>query len=373
MKRFLLVFFCLFATRLSMHAQDFIYYQCILKEIQPYTIPFNTAINDSVNANRNLNPHIKQKLSAFYKVQPYILKKLESHHLPNIFQYIPLSISSMNSKFESSDNKAGIWGLSTFTSTYYGLNSDTLIDERFDFEMETEAAMQYLEKLYYLFEGDIWETILAYFSSPASVKACKIRLKSDNNSPWEIQNQKFYFKSDILSSVLSNIYICNYGKTTKDKFYIDQSEWKSTNLQKPIYISHFEELIKMNENTFSKYNPWFIGNYMPEGSKVRLLSKDFENFKKYEDSLYFLYEYQTILDSIKKIQEDSIKLVNDSVAKAKTAQETKRTKIVYVVKSGDILGKIASKYHTSVANIKHWNNLKSDLIQIGQKLVIYKK
>lgn len=46
------------------------------------------------------------------------------------------------------------------------------------------------------------------------------------------------------------------------------------------------------------------------------------------------------------------------------------TTSVYVVKSGDTLSHIARDYGVSVSNIKSWNNLKSDMIYIGQKLNI---
>ncbi|MDD6053373.1 MAG: LysM peptidoglycan-binding domain-containing protein, partial [Bacteroidales bacterium] len=48
-------------------------------------------------------------------------------------------------------------------------------------------------------------------------------------------------------------------------------------------------------------------------------------------------------------------------------------RIVYKVKKGDYLGKIAARYHVSVNNIKKWNNLRSNNLSIGQKLVIYQK
>lgn len=41
---------------------------------------------------------------------------------------------------------------------------------------------------------------------------------------------------------------------------------------------------------------------------------------------------------------------------------------VYTVKSGDTLSRIALQYSVTVANLKKWNNLSSDLILIGQKL-----
>ena len=45
----------------------------------------------------------------------------------------------------------------------------------------------------------------------------------------------------------------------------------------------------------------------------------------------------------------------------------------YTVKSGDNLGKIARKYGTTVANLKKWNNLRSDVIRPGQKLKVGKR
>lgn len=44
--------------------------------------------------------------------------------------------------------------------------------------------------------------------------------------------------------------------------------------------------------------------------------------------------------------------------------------ITYIVKSGDTLGKIAKKHHVTVADLKKWNNLKSDFIRENQKLKI---
>jgi membrane-bound lytic murein transglycosylase D len=47
-------------------------------------------------------------------------------------------------------------------------------------------------------------------------------------------------------------------------------------------------------------------------------------------------------------------------------------RIVYKVKSGDVLGRIASRHRCTVAQIKRWNNLTSNNIRVGQRLVIYR-
>ena len=44
----------------------------------------------------------------------------------------------------------------------------------------------------------------------------------------------------------------------------------------------------------------------------------------------------------------------------------------HTVRKGETLGKIASKYHTSVGNIKSWNHLRSTNLRVGQKLIVKK-
>lgn len=58
--------------------------------------------------------------------------------------------------------------------------------------------------------------------------------------------------------------------------------------------------------------------------------------------------------------------------KPKTTASPQRPKtIIYTVKSGDTLSGIAKRYHVKVSDLKRWNNLRGDLIQINQKLRIY--
>jgi membrane-bound lytic murein transglycosylase D len=62
-----------------------------------------------------------------------------------------------------------------------------------------------------------------------------------------------------------------------------------------------------------------------------------------------------------------------SSSKSSSESSSKKTTLTYTVKSGDNLLKIAKKYpNVTVEDIKKWNNLKSDKINVGAKLKIYK-
>lgn len=60
----------------------------------------------------------------------------------------------------------------------------------------------------------------------------------------------------------------------------------------------------------------------------------------------------------------------DSLKKQQAAQQEK---IMYTIRSGDTLGAIALRYRVRVSDLKRWNNLRSDLIRAGHKLIIYRR
>ena len=72
-------------------------------------------------------------------------------------------------------------------------------------------------------------------------------------------------------------------------------------------------------------------------------------------------------DSIYKIAEGYFESQASSMPDF--TQMNERT--VHRVKSGETLGHIAGKYGVRVSEIKRWNGLKSDMIRVGQRIVVY--
>ena len=48
-------------------------------------------------------------------------------------------------------------------------------------------------------------------------------------------------------------------------------------------------------------------------------------------------------------------------------------RVIYSVKKGDYLGKIAKEFNVRVFELKKWNNLDTSHLDVGDKLVIYVK
>ena len=97
-----------------------------------------------------------------------------------------------------------------------------------------------------------------------------------------------------------------------------------------------------------------------EGVSILTLPSQYTTaFIDYEDSIY---NYQADKYLSPKTLED--------IKKARTEESGR---IVYKVRNGDYLGRIAARYHVTVAQIKRWTNLRSNNIRVGQRLVIYRR
>ena len=75
-------------------------------------------------------------------------------------------------------------------------------------------------------------------------------------------------------------------------------------------------------------------------------------------------------DSLLKLERE--KRAAELAARKPAAGQTASSYVIYKVRKGDVLGRIAQRHHVTVRQLKKWNNLKGDFIREGQKLKIYK-
>jgi membrane-bound lytic murein transglycosylase D len=110
--------------------------------------------------------------------------------------------------------------------------------------------------------------------------------------------------------------------------------------------------------------PSYKQNFIPntgEANTLCLPADKMGDFISNEQTIYALKTAQDIKDSIAFAQHKPV------------SSNNKGNALVYKVRSGDVLGSIANRYHCRVSQLKDWNNLHSDRLRIGQKLYIFSK
>lgn len=279
------------------------------------------------------------------------IKQLSSQELirfADTMRHVIVYVSGASPQKADLYNRAGWWNLSYPVAKRYGLTINKLIDERFDFEKSTMAAMRYAQDLQTRFpEEQSW--VSAFVASPLAVSRPSYRYESDT-----IKRQLF--------AVQRLMYLNEF---TQVEAYAIQNFYNGIEVYKPknkMLTSLIIERTGIPANVLYALNPWLVTDEVPAKATIKITKLAYDRIKKEEADIAMLSEAR--LED--KAASTSAKLA----AEEKTANEVKTT---YKVKSGDNLGLIAERNQVSVSSIKRWNNLRSDVIYSGQKLIIYQK
>ena len=127
---------------------------------------------------------------------------------------------------------------------------------------------------------------------------------------------------------------------------------------------------KTNENVSAPIKPVQTSNLQIEKN---VNNEDTDNYSKILEAInnndldYAL----TMIISEKCNSKEVIDQFNTANLKRLRARNDNFNKSWYVVKSGDALSKIAKKYNTTVSLIKSLNNKDTDIIRVGERLLVF--
>jgi membrane-bound lytic murein transglycosylase D len=262
--------------------------------------------------------------------------------------------SALNPHAVSKAGATGIWQFMYGTAKVYGLTVNNYYDERRDIIRSTEAAADYLTKMYGVY-GDWLLAIASYNCGPQNVNRAIAR--SGGNTFWAIKDYlpketRGYVPAFIAATYVMNFYELHDLETNYEAL---KHCWDSIAAVEVNQKMACEQIAKYTDMTLDELrflNPGLRCSVIPA------LESPY-NLKLPNDRAVLFTKYR---DSISASSAD---------AKVQYYYGPTGTGRVYVVKKGDNLGKIAARYHVSVSQIKKWNHLSSTVIRPGQKLKIY--
>lgn len=284
---------------------------------------------------------------------PIFEEILDKKGLPLELKYLPIVESAFNPVAVSRVGATGLWQLMYGTGSQLGLEINSLIDERRDPVKATEAAAEYLKKLYDLY-GD-WQLVLAaYNSGPGNVNKAIARAGGVKNF-WAILNYLPAETRSYVPTYIAAVYVMNYYQDYKLVSAEPRRELYAVDtvlVTSRVSLQHISDVLNIQLDELQFLNPSIKTGVIPytqNGFALNLPVNYFALFEAKEDEI--------MNDSSQMIRE-----VAPISVKAKS--------FWYKVKKHETIYTIAAKYGITVASIKKTNHLKRAAVYAGQKIKI---
>lgn len=334
-----------------------------LEELNART-PFNVEYNPSLESvikgylkNRRSTMGRLMALSDYYF--PMFEETLDKHNLPLELKYLAIVESALDPRAQSRVGATGLWQFMFSTGKMFGLDVNSYVDERSDPIRATDAASKYLKSLY----GSLndWDLALAaYNSGPGNVSKA-IRRSGGYTNYWNIRPHLPRETAGYLPAFLATMYIFEYADEHGFKSNGPKIPYIATDtirVQKQISLQQVAEVANLDLAELEFLNPSYKLGIIPvvkgEDYVIRLPLDVIGKFVTNETAIYAFAEKE-----FNKREKPLPQLMNEG------------SRLRYRVRSGDYLGKIASKHGVTVGQIKRWNGLRSNNLKIGQRLTIH--
>ena len=298
----------------------------------------------------------KDKINLYF---PMFEEQLQNRKIPLELKYLPIIESRLDPEAVSRVGATGLWQLMFYTGLENGLKLNSYIDERMDPLKSTIAATKYLEKLYKIHSD--WILALASYNAGPRTISKAIKRSGGYKNYWNLRPFLPRETANYIPSFIATMYILEYA----EEHGIDIKEPPNTKpktdtiyVKNQISFEHISSFLNISKEIIKKYNPSYIHEIIPGKNKnyITLPEKVVDSIISNEERLYAYSK--SVFDKQEKPLPDLYSI--DS-------------KIIYKIKYGEFLGKIAKKFGVKVSDLKRWNNLKSDAIKENQKLIIFPK
>ena len=305
----------------------------------------------------------------FAAYEPMITRKIEENDLPNELKYLAPALSAMNLKAIDPDRNAGMWQLNHFQGILNGLQVGRLVDERFDAEKSTVAALQEIQKNIRIF-GSEERAVLAYLAGKVQVRNIIAQL-GDGVSTTAIMEE---LHPKIAARVAAYQAFSVYLQTTSFYNFELPFKYEEVTVERETHFQQFATVLNVPIEKIQALNPQFRFSIIPGDKSYSLkvpVGKK-QDFIKFQDSINNAYDSALFEVVAQKIEYPPAPERQYLGEKVKDLEIEGKTKIRYMIKTGDVLGFIAEDFDVRVADLKYWNNIYNERkIQAGQTIDIF--
>ncbi len=355
-------------------------------------MPYNNVVQKFIDRYSNeLRNAVGIMLGASNFYMPIFEQALETYSLPLELKYLPVIESGLNPKAVSRVGATGLWQFMLATAKNYGLEINSLLDERCDPIKSSYAAANYLSDLYRIF-GD-WNLVIAAYNCGPDKLTQAIHRAGGSKDYWKIypylpRETRGYVPAFIAANYIMNYY-CEHNicPMTTDL----PAKTDTILVSRDVHFKQIAQVLNMDEELVRSLNPQYrkdivIGYTKP--STLRLPVDKINSFIDQEDSVY-AYNADVLLTKRSEVEvaqevpsyssgRTSASSSRKSYSRGKSKRSSRKSsrssrrrrsssKSV-TIRGGDTLSEIAARNNTTVKKLKKLNGLKGNNIRKGKKI-----
>ena len=220
---------------------------------------------------------------------PIFEEALEAYQLPLELKYLPVIESALNPLAVSRVGATGLWQFMITTGKQYGLQVNSLTDERRDPVKASYAAARYLKDLYRVF-GDWNLVIAAYNCGPENINKAIHRANGEKDY-WQIypylpKETRGYVPAFIAANYIMTYYslhnICPMSTRLPAKT-------DTVMVNRNVHLEQVAEVVGINIDLLRSLNPMYRRDIVPghtEPCPLRLPQTEVGKFIDMQDSVY---------------------------------------------------------------------------------------
>ena len=344
-------------------------------------MPYNDVVQKLID---RYSGHLRRSVSLMLGTQnfymPIFEQALESYGLPLELKYLPVIESALNPNAVSRVGATGLWQFMLHTGKQYGLEINSLVDERRDPVKASYAAAHYLSDLYKIF-GDWNLVIAAYNCGPQGINKAIHRAKGLTDY-WDIypylpKETRGYVPAFIAANYIMNYY-CDHNICPMVAELPAKSDTIMVN--RDIHFEQIAKVLNIDIETLKDLNPQYRRNIVNGSSKpssLRLPAMAIASFIDQQDSIYSctvdnFQNKRTEVDITEPQKEYSSSKHSSHSRKSasRSSRHKKRRGKSVTIRQGDTLSDIARRNGTTVSKLKKLNKISGSSIRAGKKLKV---
>jgi len=310
---------------------------------------------------------------------PIMEEALSFYHMPLELKYLPVIESAFNPKARSHAGATGLWQFMTTTGKRYGLEVNSLVDERCDPIKASYAAARYMKDLYDIF-GDWTLVIAAYNCGPNNINKA-IHRSGGERDYWKIypflpRETRGYVPAFIAANYVMNFY--NDHNILPMHVSIPTST-DTIIINHDVTLDHIAQICNIDNNELRALNPQYTTSLIP-GYKMkctlRLPQKQLLTFIDLQDSIFkandasqtqVTEDIQAVNQSETIVKPHSYNTHNYSSGRSSRHRRNSHNHSI-TINNGQTLSEIAEKHHTTVSKLRKLNKIDGSSIRAGKKI-----